>query len=115
MNNLEMSDLKLLKYYKFELNGLCPDCNYKLNINDAGIFYSDLVCGSCFFKVSIREDLSIRELKFKINEGIKFSLYFSAENIKIYNDIYNSLNENNDSVFKLFKIARKYYENSIFE
>ena len=63
----------------------------------------------------MREDLSIRKLKFLLNEDIKFSLYFSTENIKIYNDIYNSLNENNDSVFKLFKIARKYYENSIFE
>ena len=43
MNNLEMSNIKLLKYYKFELNNLCPDCNSKLRINDLSIIYCDLV------------------------------------------------------------------------
>jgi len=115
MNSLKMSNIKLLKYYKIELNGLCPDCNSKLIITDSCMIYRNLICDYCNFIVSIREDLSIRELKFKINEGIRFSLYFNTENQQIYNNIYNSLNENNDSVFKLFKIARKYYENSIFE
>lgn len=113
-----MSNIKLLKYYKFQLNELCPDCNdcnSKLRVVDSCMIYNNLVCDNCYFIVSIREDLSIRKLIFKINKDITYVIFFSSENIKKYNDMYNSLNENNDSIFKLFKIARKYYENSIFE